>query len=100
MVKALCGRKLQCIQISLWAESSLRRAISGHKDFHAEDIMDMIFFPMDDSTLKAGVLHTPACWDTEQKHHLTALPCTGHICREGFAFLLVPRSLCGSCDAQ
>ena len=60
MVKALCGGKLQRIKISLWAEISLRRAVSGHEDFHAENFMDMIFFPMDASNLMAGVLHTPS----------------------------------------
>lgn len=62
--------------------------------------MGMIFFPVDVSTLTAGVLHTPSLVGHQAEHHLTALPCTGHICREGFVFLLVPTSLCGSCDAQ
>lgn len=60
MVKTPCGGKLQRIKISLWAEISLRRAVSGHEDFHAENFMGMNFFPMDASTLMAEVLHTPS----------------------------------------
>lgn len=50
MVKALCRGKLQHIKISLQAEISLRRAVSGHEDFHAENFMGLIFSPMNAST--------------------------------------------------
>lgn len=33
-----------------------------------------------------GFCAPPAWGDTKQEHHLTALPCAGHICRQGFAF--------------
>jgi len=58
--KALCRGKPQHSKISLWAEIPLRRAVSRHEDFHAENFIDTIFFPMDASTLTTGVLHIPS----------------------------------------
>lgn len=78
MWKGLCAEgNFNALRFLLQAEMSLRKAISGHEDFHAENFMAFTFPPVDAATLMTGALQPPAQWDTEQEHHPMLLPALG-----------------------
>lgn len=66
---------------SLWGER-----FQDMKIFMQKTLWGWFFSQRMPPPLWLGFCAPPAWWDTKQEHHLTALPCAGHICREGFAF--------------
>lgn len=66
---------------SLWGER-----FRDTKIFMQRTLWGWFFSQWMPPLLQLGFCASPARRDAKQEHHLTALPCAGHICRAGFAF--------------